>query len=369
MNHHLSITKLPLLIVAVAMLPLNFADGQAQPPVAPAPTVDSDPATDADFYLDKAAAKITEIQTFVDSIKTNTDLRQYPFRSVAYSQRDAGQAFETLKLAKTQIDLLSDVANADKLRRHRQLSRRASRLAKYLKSIRTSLQFSLDPSAFPALRADAARFRGIGMMLANTDSFESDPQLAATILKQLPAAQQEANRIAAKYDLLIQQRTIAGMQLAGLERYFESKRKSFEAIVKQQQQILPERIKKNLSVANEALRSRGERRQSPSQNSAAIEKPLGLRSQLRKISADLNLLETIDPRSSRFWLTYHKQLDDLKVAVQNIEPADGYAGEDRGDLEKTISRFSRQDLVRIASVFQARLGLGRLSGVLMVSNG
>ena len=136
-------------------------------------------------------------------------------------------------------------------------------------------------------------------MLANIDAFETDPELAATIVEQLPAARQEANRIAIKYDLLVQQETIAGLQLAGLDRYFDSKRKSFEAIVKQQQQTLPERIKGELASLQKALLSRSERRLSTSgQVVTWIKNWLNLPSQLSKIKADLSLLEAINPQSS-----------------------------------------------------------------------
>jgi len=302
-------TQFLLCLLAIATLPLNLvgAQSQALPPIALAADVEPDPATDADFYLDKAAAKIAEIQTFVESIRDTSDLRQYPFRPVFFSKRDIEQTRHTLGLAKTQIDQLSDDVNTDRLHRHRRLSRRTERLGNYLTMIRTSLQASLNPSAFPDLKADAVRFRGLGMMLANIDSFGADPELAAIIVKQLPAAQQEVSRIATKYDLLVRQETIAGLQLAGLRRYFESKRRSFEAIVKQQRLALPGRIKGELADLQKALLSRSERRLSTSQESSPDKKTIELRSQLLKIEADLKSLEAINPQSSAFLLAHRKQ--------------------------------------------------------------
>ena len=330
--NHLSTIKLLLLIFATAIAPPSLAAAQATPPKAPVQTDVSDPATDADFYLDKATTKIAEIQTFVDSLRTHADLRQYPFRPVVFSQRDTAQALQTLKLAKAQIDLLPGDVSADRLDRHRMLLRQAKRLGNYLTQVRTNLQVSLDPRAFPELKADAFRFRGIGMMLANIDSFESDPQLAATIVSQLPAARQEASRITAKYDLLITQETIAGLQLAGLQRYFESKQKSFEAITKQQMQALPERIKSDLTLAKETL---AERQQSSEVNVVG-EKQVELHRLLRKIEAEINLLEAIDPQSSASLLVPRQQLIDLMGAAKKIEPADVYVGDDREELEKGI---------------------------------
>ncbi len=236
MNHFP--TNLLLLLTAV-VLPLNIAAAQVFPPTAQTKSNDSDPVADADFYLKKSETQIAELQTFVDSLRTKNDLQQFPYRPVMFSKRYVQQAAHTLGLAENQIDQLPDNTHGDKRYLHKRLSRRLRHLRNYLQAARTSLQASLEPKAFPNLKSDAVRLRGIGMMLANLDSFETDPQLAATIHRQLPAAQQEADRVAAKYDLLIQQETIAGLQLAGLVRYFDSKRKSFEAIAKQKQQALP----------------------------------------------------------------------------------------------------------------------------------
>ena len=357
----LSTTKLSLVIFALATLPLNFAHAQS-PPAAATPTDKSDPATDADFYLDKAAGKIGELRTFVDSLRNKTDLQQLPFRPMMFSKRDVDQARQTLKLAKAQIDLLSADANADRLQRHWRLLRQAERLENYLSQVRIGLMMSLNPREFPDLKADAVRFRGIGLTLANIDAFESDPQLAATIVSQLPAAQQEVNRITAKYDLLIQQETIAGLQLAGLKRYFESKRKSFDAIAKQQQQILPERIKNDLTLAQETLTNRRQ----ASQGNAVGKKQVELHRLLRKIEADMNLLDVIDPQSSASLINLRQQLVGLMVAAQNIEPVDAYAGDDRDDLGKLIM-FSRAKpgvvSIRIPSKSWTRQTLWRFDGV------
>ena len=102
----LSTIKLLLWIFAMTALRIGIAGGQTLTPIAPPASVVSDPASDADFYLNKAAVKIAEIRTFVDSIKNETELRQMPFRPVLFSKRDVQQAFQTLKLAKAQIDLL-----------------------------------------------------------------------------------------------------------------------------------------------------------------------------------------------------------------------------------------------------------------------
>ncbi|MDB2685882.1 hypothetical protein N9Y42_01615 [Mariniblastus sp.] len=322
MNVPLKILLLLWIFTATA-LPISFASGQTLTTVTPAPKIKSNPATDADFYLDKAAAKVAAIQTFVESIQDITDIRKYPFRPVLFSKRDTNQATQTLMLAKAQIDLLPDHVKTDRLYRHRKLSRQTSRLDHFLTTIRTSLQASLNPKAFPDLKADAARFRGFGMMLANVDVFESDPDLAAAIVAQLPDAQQEVSRIVSKYDLLIQQETIAGLQLAGLQRYFVSKQRSFQAIIKQQQQTLPEQIKGDRARVQKTLLS---------QNQKQAELP----SQLRKIEAELKLLEAINPQPSELLLTYRKQLSDLRVAVQNIKPADRYVGDDRDDLLKAV---------------------------------
>ena len=357
----LSTTKFLLWSFAVTIVPLNLTVAQS-PPVAPTQKVASDPATDADFYLDKATAKVAELKTFVESFRNKTDLRQYPFRPIVFSKRDTQQARSTLKLAKAQIDQLADPDNAARVQRYRSLARQTERLDNYLTRVRTNLLATLDPKAFPDLKADATRLRGFGMMLANIDSFDSDPELAATIVEQLPAVQQEVNRITTKYDLLIQQETIAGLQLAGLERYFESKRKSFKAIAKQQRQVLPKRIKSGLTLSQETLTDR----QQTSRRIVAGNKRVELLSQLQNIKADIKLLEAIDRLSTAFLLDSRQQLSDLMVAARKIEPADLYVGDDRDNLVKAIL-FSRAQPsvvnVRIPSKNWNRQTFWRFDGV------
>ena len=329
MSHHPT-TNLILLIIAIAALPLKSGVAQNLSPVVQAKNDASDPVTDADFYLQKSVAKIAELQTFVNSLRSKSSLRQLPYRPVMLSKRDVKQAFYTLDLAKVEIDQLPDHIRAGQLRQYQQLKRQAEQLKQYLTVARTGIQAVLDPKGFPDLKADAVRFREIGTMLANIDSFKTDPDLAATIFRQLPIAQKEADRIVAKYDLLIQQRTIAGIQLTGLNRYFASKRKSFEAIAKQQLLILPPQIKDSLEQAAKKLRQ-------PGQGTGASGQLTDLRVQLQKTTADLKLLKAIDPQTSDFSLSQRKKLVDLQSRLQETKPSDNYAGDDRDELLTAFS--------------------------------
>ena len=329
MSHHPT-TNLILLIIAIAALPLNIGVAQNVSPVVQTKNDVSDPVTDADFYLQKSVAKITELQTFVNSLRSKSSLRQLPYRPVMLSKRDVKQAFYTLDLAKVEIDQLPDHIRAGQLRQYQQLKRQAEQLKQYLTVARTGAQAVLDPKGFPDLKADAVRFRGIGMTLANVDSFQTDPDLAATIFRQLPVAQQEADRIVNKYDILIKQRTIAGIQLAGLSRYFASKRKSFEAIASQQQQSLRPQIKNNLEQIAKQLRRQG-------QGTGSNKELIGLRDQIQKVDTDLKLLKTIDPQALDLTLSLRKKLIDLQARLQKTEPSNNYVGDDRDDL---ITAFS-----------------------------
>jgi len=217
-------------------------------------------------------------------------------------------------------------------RTHQQLTRKLQRLDNYLETVRTILEASLDPQAFPDLKADAVRFRGLGIMLTNLDSFKTDPTLATAIYRQLPSAQQEVDRILSKYDLLVRQETIPGIQLAGLDRYYQSKLKSFQAIAKQNQQALPQQIENSLNqIKQPALQSNG-----------SNESPVDLQTQLRKINDNLELLEVLDPQASRLMMPQRKQLLELQARFQDIEPADNYSGNDRDDLLKTFAFFDHQ---------------------------
>ena len=169
------------------------------------------------------------------------------------------------------------------------------------------MRASLDPNAFFNLKADAARFREFGVMLANLNSFKTDPTLAAAIYRQLPSTQQEVDRLKAEYELLIRQETTAGIQLAGLDRYFQSKRKSFLAVAKQNQQALPQQIKDSLDQIAKQLK------QPALQDREQSKTSIDLRTQLRKTKADLELLETLDPQATKFMAPQRKQLFDLQV--------------------------------------------------------
>ena len=331
MNHY-STNLLLLLTIAATTLSLNTtAAQQVFPPIALSKSNDSDPVADTDFYLQKSEIQIAELQTFVNSLRKKNNLKEFPYRPVIFSSRDVRQAFHTLGLAKDQIEQLPDHISGTKLTMYKRQTRQLQRLNNYLETARTRLWDSLDPQAFPDLKADAVRFRGLGIMLANLDSFKTDPTLAAAIYRQLPFAEQEVDLLKIQYDLLIRQKTTPGIQLTGLDRYFQSKRKSFLAIAKQNQQALPQQIKDSLDQITKQLK------QLASQGSDQSEASVDLRTQLRKTEADLELLEALDRQASESMTPPRKQLLDLQVRLQNTEPLDNYAGKDRDDLLKALA--------------------------------
>ena len=171
-------------------------------------------------------------------------------------------------------------------------------------------------------------------MLANLDSFKTDPTLAASIYRQLPFAEQEVDLLKAQYDLLIGQKTIPGTQLAGLDRYFQSKRNSFLAVAKQNQLALPQQIKDSLDEIAKQLKQ--------PEGSDQSETSVDLRTQLRKTKANLELLEVLYRQTSDFMMPQRKQLLDLQVRLQKTEPSDNYAGNDRDDLLKALALSDQQ---------------------------
>ena len=313
-------------------MPLNTAAAQKVfPPIVQSKSDDSNPIADADFYLQKSKTQITELQAFVDSLQKKNNLQEFPYRPVMFSKRDVRQAYHTLSQANDQIKQLPDHIGGIKQQTHKRLTLKLQRLDNYLETVRTGLEASLDLQAFPDLKADAVRFRGLGIMLANLDSFKTDPTLAATIYRQLPIAKEEVTRQMVEYDLLIRQETIPGIQLTGLDRYFQSKRKSFLAIAKQNQQALPQQIKNSLNQITKQLK------QPASRGSGENETPIDLRAQLHKTEASLKLLEALDSQASKFMMPQRKQLLELQVRLQNTEPADNYVSSDRDDLLKALT--------------------------------
>ena len=331
MNHY-STKLLLLLTIAVATLPLNHASAQnVFPPIAPAKSNNSDPSADADFYFQKTKTQIAELKAFVDSLQKKNSLQEFPYRSVMRSLRDVQQAYATLDQADALIGQLPNHTGENKRLLHKRLTRKLQRLDNYLETVRTGLQASLDPQAFPNLKTDAVRFRGFGISLSNLDAFKTDPTLAATIYRQLPVAERDVDRLKADYDLLIRQETIPGIQLAGLDRYFQSKRKSFLAIAEQTRQALPQRIKNSLDQITEKLK------QPTPQQSDQSEASIGLRTQLRKTKADLKLLGVLDPQVAESMASERKQLSDLQARLQKTKPSDNYTGKDRADLLEVLT--------------------------------
>ena len=331
MNYY-STNLLLLLTITTTTLSLNAAAAQQVfPPIAQSKSDDSDPVADTDFYLQKSETQIAELRAFVDSLKKKNNLQEFPYRPVMFSIVDVRQAFHTLGLAKDQIEQLPDHIRGTKRTMYKRQTRQLQRLDNYLETARTGLWDSLDPQAFPNLKADAVRFRGLGIMLANLDSFKTDPTLAAAIFRQLPFAEQEVDLLKVQYDLLIRQKTTPGIQLTGLDRYFQSKRKSFLAIAKQNQQALPQQIKDSLDQITKQLK------QPASQGSDQSEASVDPRTLLRKTKADLELLEALDRQASESMTPQRKQLLDLQVRLQNTEPLDNYAGKDRDDLLKALA--------------------------------
>jgi len=207
----------------------------------------------------------------------------------------------------------------------------------YLKPLSVALSKSIDPANYPNLQADLKRLGELSSMYGNPQILQGDWPQAAAVLKEVPAAQAEAARIAQVYQSLIQQQTEAGRRFDGAGKYFQENLQAFQSAAEQEKQALPQQIRADLAEANHIA-----------DMAAADQNPLlftgGVPQAIGNALDKLALYSVLDPaqapalakelRSTEASLQQREKSLGALIIQQNPLPPDRYTGADR---EKIIA--------------------------------
>jgi hypothetical protein len=207
--------------------------------------------------------------------------------------------------------------------------------AAYLEPLDQALTKLIDPAAWPDLQADLKRLGELTVMYGNPMILQTDRPQAAAVVKEAPAAKQEAARIAQVYLPLVVQQTEDGKRIEGAGNYFLEKQQAFLAAAEQERQSLPQQIRADLAeagrIADEAVAG-----QNPLLFTGGVPQAMGF-------AADkLALYAALDPagapaleqevRDAQASLAQReKSLAEL-IIQQNPLPPDRYAGTDRDQV-------------------------------------
>jgi hypothetical protein len=207
----------------------------------------------------------------------------------------------------------------------------------YLKPLSVALNTSINPANYPELQADLKRLGELASMYGNPMILQSDRPQAAAVLKEVPAAQAEAERIAKIYQPLKQQQTEDGKRFEGAGNYFQSNLQTFQAAAEQQKQALPQEIRADLAEASRTA-----------DTAAADQNPLlytgGVPQAMGNAGDKLALYAVLDPANAP---ALEKELQGTQASLQQREkslgqliiqqnplPPDRYTGADR---EKVVA--------------------------------
>ena len=207
----------------------------------------------------------------------------------------------------------------------------------YLKPLSVALSKSIDPANYPNLQADLKRLGELSSMYGNPKILQGDWPQAAAVLKEVPAAQAEAARIAQVYQSLIQQQTEAGRRFDGAGKYFQENLQAFQAAAEQEKQALPQQIRADLAEANH-IADMAATDQNPLLFTGGVPQAMG--NALDKLA----LYSVLDPaqapalakelKSTEASLQQREKSLGALIIQQNPLPPDRYTGADR---EKVIA--------------------------------
>lgn len=195
----------------------------------------------------------------------------------------------------------------------------------------------VDPSSYPNAKADFDRLREITSMYADTNKLAQDRPGAVAVLREMPAARAEYDRILADYKPLIGQQTELGRQFEGAGKYFVQKTTEFTAAADQQKQALPGEIDRDLEEIDKMVEV-AVKEQRPAYFTEGIPQRLGW------VDDKAALLEVLDPAAGKTSLekiaAMRSSLKEREgsfreaVITANVLPPDRYQGADRGDLSQ-----------------------------------
>ncbi len=330
--------------------PKDPAGGPAAEPALPAAGaevrlnyLDEKEFKDAEFHLRSAQGMANAAADFTAKVKAteNLDTLRYVDVHTAISTLDNARA--KLKLAVDRIPKLpaNGVGVAGLKADCAAVQTSIDSSSALLTPIHDKLAKLVDPKSYPDFAADRNRVRGFSQSYASPDMLEGRPTQAAELVKQLPAAKLEAERVSKAYQPILFQQTDQGAELQAALAYFAEKSTAFEKAVTQKKAELPGEIDKHLadakSMADDAVKDHN-----PLFFRGGIPQRIGF------AETKIVLYDAIDPEGAK---TAKQKLAatqaDLKVRQASLRdviissnelPPDRYTGADKAALGQNATK-------------------------------
>ncbi len=267
---------------------------------------------------DQMAIDYRQVQTGMNTIETarrKAGFTQDALDKLPADSQDVAQTAGGLKAALSEIDTAET----------------------YLKPLSVALNKSIDPANYPNLQADLKRLGELASMYGNSQILQGDRPQATAVLKEEPAAQTEAARIAKDYRSLIQQQTEDGRRFEGAGKYFQENLQAFQAAAEQEKQALPQQIRADLAEANH-IADRAATDRNPLLFTGGVPQSMG------NAQDKLALYTVLDPaqapalakelKNTESSLQQREKSLGALIIQQNPLPPDRYTGADR---EKVVA--------------------------------
>lgn len=204
----------------------------------------------------------------------------------------------------------------------------------------------LDPAGYPALDEDVKRLRGLAQMVGDTRLFEGNPERAADVVKQAPAAREELARVLKAYAPLLAHEADAGKPVKAAADHLAKQLKAFDAAAAEKKKALPDQIRADLDKANQMA-----------EQAVKEQKPLffrgGIPDLLKRAEGKVAIFNALDPEAAKALQTAltdaGKQMKERQASLRQLIiaetplPPDRYAGADKAALaEKAVAAWKAQ---------------------------
>jgi hypothetical protein len=302
---------------------------------------------DAEFYLREMDGAAQFLAGVVEKVKAAKDPDQLDHRLLADAMATADKARERKKLTDGYFGQLPKdgagvAATSGKID---QAMAGVEAASKTLMPVHERLQKLVSPASYPKLEEDLARIQGLGRMLSDTQVLQQNPNRAADVVKQLPAAKEELATFGKTYGVLVTQQTDAGKRISGVTAFLTGNLATFDAAAAARRKALPAEIRDDLDQAMK-LADEAAREKKPRFFTGGIPQRLGHAEQ--KVVLYTALDEQGAPAIAKTVADAREQIKQKQASLSdaiiasNPLPPDRYTGADKAALSaKAIEAWKK----------------------------
>jgi hypothetical protein len=211
---------------------------------------------DAQFFLREVEGHANAAAEAAKQVEKATDKQALDHRLIAGAMGNISTAEGRVANINTRLASLpaegAGVAELAAAVKTQEESLRAS--AAVLTPVHGMFVKALDPANYPEFDADLRRLGELAQMYGNPQLLQSDMPRAAVVVKEAPAAAEEAARTSKKYALLMAQKTDAGVRIGSAAQYFEKQLGAFAAAAAQTREGLPKAIDDDLARVDQLVK-------------------------------------------------------------------------------------------------------------------